>query len=118
MSDFYEGMAATATKLLTQFGGNITLKRRTGSSVDPVTGVVVAGTSADVVSKGLLRPYPDNLIDGTRIKASDRMLILDASNEPLMTDKPVVQSQDWNIENITSVNPAGTPLVYFVQVRR
>ena len=118
MSTFYSQMADTASRLITQFGQSITIKRNTGGSVHPVTGVVTAGTTASLTAKGILKAYPDNLIDGTRITKSDRMLILDDSQVPVMTDKITVQSQDWNIEDITTSNPAGVPLVYFVQVRK
>lgn len=115
---FYADMADLATELLTEYGQAVTIKRITGGSDDPVTGVAVAGTTASLSSVGVLRPYPDRLIDGTRITASDRELTLDASVEPLMTDKITVQGQDWNIAAIVGHSPAGTVLCYRVQVRR
>jgi len=118
MSDFYDEMAAVALELLTEFGSDVTLYRETGATANPVTGAVVAGTDASVVSKGLLKPYPNSMIDGTRILVGDRMLVLSAENTPLPTDKPVIAGQKWAIVNITSINPAGTPLVHFVQVRK
>jgi len=50
---FYAKMAATALKLLKKFGKPVTLKRVTGSSVDPITGVVTAGTDASVITTGV-----------------------------------------------------------------
>lgn len=117
---FYLKMAATAQRLLTKFGAPVTLQRYSGRSTDPVTGVVTAGTDASVTTTGLLKPFPDSLIDGERVLASDRMLILSAEQVPQPTDKPVIGGQNWAIVEggITTVSPAGTDIVYFVQVRR
>ena len=111
---FYGKMAKTANRLIKKFGAAITISRVSGESVDPVTGVVTPGTEELFYPFGILKKYPDNLIDGTSIKSSDRVLILDNTVEPLMTDTIV----DWSIESIETSNPAGTSLVYFVQVRK
>lgn len=118
MSTFYAEMAATALELLREFGTSVTLKRTTGASTDPVTGVVTAGTADDQTTTGLLTPFPDRLIDGTRILASDRKLILSPEVRPLMTDKPVIGGQQWSIVQIDTIEPTDTPVVYMVQVRR
>lgn len=115
---FYDDMAAVATDLLTKFGQPITLRRNVGASVDPVTGAVTSGTSDDQATVGVLRIYPAKLVDGTRIQAGDRELVIDASVQPLMTDKPVLGGMDWTIVAIETASPAGIPLVYFIQVRR
>jgi len=115
---FYAKMAATALKLLKKFGKPVTLKRVTGSSVDPITGVVTAGTDASVITTGLIKPYPDNMVDGTRILASDRELVLSAEHVPLPSDKPLVNGENWAVVNITTISPTGTPVCYMIQVRR
>lgn len=115
---FYDEMAATATELLTEFGAPVTLTRVTGGRIDPITGVVTPGTDDTQTTIGMLKKFPDNLIDGTRIQSGDRTLILDASVEPLMTDRPVIGGQEWTPVSIETVNPAGTPLVYFVHSRK
>lgn len=115
---FYADMATTARTLIAEYGQTISVKRTTGGSVDPVTGVVVAGTTTTYSPKGILRKYADKLIDGTRIKASDRELVLDDTVAPVMTDKVTIGGQDWVLKAITPVEPAGTPLVYFCQVSK
>ena len=119
MSDaFYNRMAATASRLLDKFGGVVSVVRNTGGSINPVTGTIVAGTNTTLTAKGLINDFADNLIDGTRILASDRLLILDSSFEPLLTDKPVVGGQNWTIVSIKQVKPYAVSVVYFLQVRR
>jgi len=115
---FYADMAATALSLLTDFGKTITLTRTTGTTYDPVTGATVAGTDASVTTTGLIKPYPDKLIDGTRIQSGDRELVLSNEQTPTMDDKPNIDGQQWSIINIKTVKPDGaTPVVYFAQVR-
>lgn len=115
---FYDDMATEALKLLTEFGMPITLPRATGRSTHPVTGVVTPGDDATVTTTGLLMPYPDGMVDGTRILDSDRELILSNEQTPLPTDKPTINGQNWMIVNIKTISPAGTDVVYFCQVRR
>jgi len=116
---FYGKMASVATKLITKFGTTITLVRTTGGSYNPVTGVTVPGTAANVTAIGLVRPYPDATIDGTRVIAGDRELLLDATTQPLPDDLPQIGGEDWTIVNIKTVKPDdATPVVYFVQVRK
>ena len=114
---FYDDMASTSSRLISRFGQIFMLVREV-DSIDPVTGVNTEGATRRYQVNGLLKTYPDNLIDGTRIKHSDRLIILDAKLEPLLTDKIRIQNNDWNIENIKASSPAGVALVYFVQVRK
>jgi hypothetical protein len=118
MSGFYDDMAATALELLAEFGQSVTLSRTTGGSIDPVTGAVTAGTDASVITTGLIKPYPDKMIDGTRILASDRELVLSNEQVPLSTDKPVIGGEEFAIVDIKTVSPAGTDVVYFCQARK
>jgi len=115
---FYSDIAATALSLLQKFGQTITLVRVTGASVDPVTGAAVAGTDASVTTTGVLGKFPDKLIDGTRILASDRRLILSNEQTPVMSDLVTVNGYNWTIIDIETVSPAGTDVIYICQVRR
>lgn len=116
---FYDDMAATALELLTEFGSAVTLPRTTGGSIDPVTGAVVSGSDATVTTTGMIKPYPDHLIDGTRIMRGDREMVLSNEREPLPTDTPTINGENWSIVGIKTVKPDdATPVVYFCQVRR
>lgn len=117
MSDFYTKMAATASRLIGKYGQAMAIKRVSGGTIDPVTGATTAGTTTSYPVQGILQRYPDALIDGTRILTSDRLAILTPVVEPVITDKLAFGNKDWTIASIQTANPAGTPLVYFVQVR-
>lgn len=117
MSDFYDKMADTSSRLLKKFGQDVFLIRP-DTTIDPVTGTDTSGVDRHYLLTGLFKSYPDNFIDGTRIKASDRMIIMSGDFEPEISDKIKTDNQEWNIESIKTTNPAGTALIYFVQVRR
>ena len=117
---FYSEMAEMATELITEFGQDIVITRETGEIINPVTGEVeVEASSQEYNVKGIMKKYPENLINGKRITSSDREIIMEASVvEPLITDTISINNQEWPIIDITSINPAGTPLIYSVRVRR
>ncbi len=115
----YSAISLKAEALITRFGAEVTLPRTTGGSgPDPVTGESAEGTDATVTTIGLLKPYPANLIDGSRILSTDRMLILTKAIEPLMTDTPQMNGSTLgSIVEIKTSKPTDTTLVYFVQIR-
>lgn len=115
---FYSKMADTTVALLTKFGAPVTLKRVTGGSIDPITGVVTAGTDASVITTGVLKPYSARMIDGVRILATDKELTVTNEQIPTTTDKVVMGPEEWSIVGITEMNPAGTVIAYKIQVRR
>ena len=116
---FYADMAATALELLTEFGKTVTLVRVTGDSYDPVDGSDVAGSDASVTTTGLIKPYNDSLIDGTRILSGDKELVLSNEQVPTQTDKVTIDGENWAIVNIKTIKPDdATSVVYFCQVRK
>ena len=114
---FYTSMASTASRLIGTYGRDVMLVRD-NDSIDPVTGVTTSGGTTRYKLKGIFKLYPDSLIDGARITASDRAIILDNKIEPLLTDKVDISGQEWNIESIKTSEPANEKLVYFLQIRR
>jgi len=115
---FYDDMAAVANTLIDEFGQTITLQRKTDGTFDNVTGVEAGGSTSLITQKGIVSQYKSDLIDGQRIQSGDRMLILDNTQTPVLTDKVLVGAEYWSIIDIVAKNPAGTPLVYFVQARK
>lgn len=119
MADLYTRMASTAARLITKYGGSITLVRETGGSFNAVTGATVAGSDASVTTTGVLKMFPDSMIDGSRILASDRMVIIDNTQEPQPSDKVTVLGENWSIVDIKTVKPNGaTAVIYYLHVRK
>ena len=117
-SSFYVGLARTATRLIQQFGADVTLQRRTGRTINPVTGVITPGVVDDQYTRGIVLNYPASLIDGSRIRDNDRLLVVNNSVRPIMSDVPAICDRPiGNIIIIRESSPAGLAMVYFVQVR-
>ena len=108
---FYDNLAATASRLISKFGQDITVTRTSGVSIDPITGAAT-GSEVTLTGKGIYKTYPDSLIDGTLIKRTSKMVVIDNTVTPVMSDK----IDGLNVTNIKTSSPAGTDLVYFVQV--
>lgn len=115
---FYVEMAQTALELLGEFGQQVTIVRESGASIDPVTGATTPGTIQSWLVNGVMRAYPDAVIDGARIATTDRKLIIDSQIAPILSDTVIVGGESWHIESITTVSPAGIALAYMLQVRR
>lgn len=134
---FYSEMADTATELLTEFGQKITITRPS-LNFDPVTNKPTSGGTVNNTTVGLFTNIDRSLVDGTRIQDIERVMVIDASFAPRMGDLVDVsgavvaesvgaapgiilsagQAVAWTIVAIREINPAGTPVCYFVQVRR
>ncbi len=134
---FYSEMAATATEMLTEFGRSICLTRQS-LNFDPIENKPASGGTANLTTVGMFTRITRNLADGTRIQDNERVMVLDASVEPRMGDLLDVsglvaadnvgaapgiilsngQAVAWAITQIREINPAGTPICYFVQVQR
>ncbi len=115
MSAFYDDMAQVAIDLLAEFGAPIAFKRLVGQVKNPATGAIITqGTEQTFSPNGVIVPIKANLIDGTRIKAGDKFLIIDGTFEPAITDKV----DGWAIQEIGTSKPTDKLLVSFVRVRK
>jgi len=116
--ELYEELAAEAASLLAEFGQAVPVRRQSGGGSDPVTGERNSPTTQTFAPKGILAPYPSEMIDGTQIMYGDRLLILEHGVVELkLTDQLDVTGKRWTIQEVIEVNPAGVGLVYRVQLR-
>lgn len=116
----YAKTAETARKLLNKFGHGtrVKIEREVGGGQDPVTGIVTPGTKETHFVSGVLVNYDLKEIDGTRIQANDRKLIIDGTVEPLMTDIIMIGDEYLGvIINIAPTKPADKAVIYELQVR-
>ncbi len=118
----YAKFETLADNLLGGAGRSITIKTR-GATVDPAKpwdGASSTGGSSQVLT-GLFLEYNRREIDGTKIQAHDkRMLVaakqvtLDINNASRVTDGSV----DYQVVGpVRTVQPGGTPLLYELQLR-
>lgn len=125
MSQFYDRMAATALRLIEQFGQPITLRDTVPGDYDPVTGAQTSDVEVTQPAQAILQDYAlqqsgMSYADGTVIKQGDKKILVAAQGltPPTLTMKVLADGTTWTIVNIKEINPAGTPLVYELQGRR
>lgn len=115
----YPKVATKIVTALVKYGFTVTLPRTTGGSIDPINGYVTAGVDASVITTGLLKPYKDSMIDGTRIIRGDKELLLSNEQAPLPSDKPTIGGESWSIISIETVKTDdNTVIAYRCQVRK
>lgn len=122
MSFNYAGSAATALKLLQNFGQAVTLRKQTAGAYDPATGSATV-TTADHAGTGVLLDYKlvnsGQMLENSMVQAGDKKLLLApdiaATPEP---DDLVIAQGTWRIVNVKAVNPAGTVVLYELQLRK
>ena len=129
MSDFYGNMAEVALQKIEQFGRDITIRRKTADTVDPVTGTVIpgaemVGTIKAVIlsaSKGTIEAFDNRLVNGSLIDEKLRYVLAAAKGapfEPKSVDMLDFDGATWTVLGCTPLNPAGTPLLYPMGVMR
>lgn len=117
----YVGLKADVDALLAEFGQACELRRKGGPvSVDPVAGTVTGGSADQVFPVvGVVTDYNDRLIDGEVIMRGDRIVYIQATERPQRGDTFVeADGKTWAVVDYDAVDPAGTPVVFSLQLRR
>ncbi|NSX15984.1 hypothetical protein HTY52_18020 [Cupriavidus taiwanensis] len=121
---FYDEMAALADELLREFGKPLTLRCVLPGSYDPGSGTAPE-TVTDYPGTGALFDYAmlaagQTWIPSTLIEVGDKQCLLSPAGVPLPTtgDQLVDGAEVWQVQNVKAANPAGTPVLYELQLRR
>ena len=114
----YSKSAASALKLLTKFGQNVTRRAYTIGTYDPATGLVT-NTYADTTLKGVLFDFASGqtLERGTLIQTGDKRLYVDASATISPQDHFIVDTIEYTIVSIGELKPAGTSILFDIHLR-
>ena len=121
MSKFYNDLAKTALDLIKDYGSKVVLSRYVNGDINPVTGEQFQAIDQSVEVNGVLLNYESSEIDGTNIISKDKKLLIDATEIPRKTDKPMLKDNFESlgtIVGIKEINPAGVPIAYFLQMRK
>jgi len=107
-----------ADDIIDEFGQPITLSSNSYGEYDPNTGLVT-NTVATVQSTGVLFDYGEKDINGTTILKGDKKLLIKPSGISSISTNDIVtvNSKDYHIVSVTETNPAGTNLLYELNVR-
>lgn len=122
MSTFYDRTAATALRLITQFGQPVTISKTEPGEYDPEVGGDTPGATIEQTAQGILLDFTgQEFQNNSLIKQGDKKLKIAAQGlewAPELLNKVVVQGRTWSIvPPLKEINPAGTPILYELQVR-
>jgi hypothetical protein len=122
---FYTRLQNTAQKLLKGKGQSITLTKVTAGTYNPATGAMTGTTTSTQTAYGAIFDYGAKQIDGTLIKAGDKQLLLSAFKTdgtaltaPVLGDTVTISSIVYTlVEPLKTISPAGTVVLYDVNLR-
>lgn len=114
----YDRTAATAAKLLTKFGGDVTLVSLTVPAYNPATGSA-APMPTNSTRQGVLLDFGtgQTKASGGLIQQKDKRLLLEPGVVPALEDQVIVQGQTYVIKGLGEVKPGATPVLYDLHVR-
>ncbi len=120
MSDFYPGLQATASRLLTQFGKPMTLRIQSGATYDPVTQTNVPAYT-DYPVNGLVLNYSGRTNEsGTYVQTDDKKLLVSVSDapEPTTGAQVIDGASVYTVQAVKALSPAGVNLLFELQGRK
>lgn len=114
---FYTDLKGVASNLLTEFGQSITWSRTTGGTFDPALGETTGQTTTNYSGFGAMFDFDTRLIDGQQILATDKRLLLQAGDVPEVQDLLTINGTVYTVISKSDLTPAGTTVIYELQLR-
>lgn len=115
---FYPGLKTVAANLLTTKGQQVAFSRVTESAYDPGTGARQTNTST-FTGYGVALNYKKSEIDGQVVQMSDIKFIMEATTTaPIIGDTTTIDGSVYRIMSVKPTSPAGTVVIYQVQLRK
>ncbi|NWA68033.1 hypothetical protein [Pseudomonas reactans] len=118
----YNEMAVMALDIITEFGQPVTISSMAPGEYDPETGGEAPGVTVEQIAQGILLDFTGiEFQNNSLIKQGDKKLKIAAQGlawVPGLLDKVIAQGRTWSIvPPLKEINPAGTPILYELQVR-
>lgn len=122
MNAFYDRTAATALRLITQFGQPVIIRAATVGDYDPETGTAPPDSIKEQTAQGILLDFTgQEFQNNSLIMQGDKKLKIAAQGlewVPELLNKVIVQGRTWSIvPPLKEINPAGMPILYELQLR-
>ena len=108
----------TASKLMSKFGGDVTLRTVTPGVYNPTTGTASEATS-DTSVKGVLEDVNAREV-GDLIQAGDRRLTIaaaDISAAPTSADRVIISGVTYQVVRIATIEQDNQPITYELILR-
>ena len=118
----YDEMAVMALEMITELGQQVIIRATTVGEYDPGAGTVPPDSTKEQSAQGILLDFTgQEFQNNSLIKQGDKKLKIAAQGlewAPDLLNKVVVQGRTWSIvPPLKEINPAGTPILYELQVR-
>lgn len=122
MATFYDEMSVMALEMITEFGQPVTISKTQPGEYDPEAGGESPGATIEQTAQGILLDFTGQEFQtNSLIKQGDKKLKVAAQGlewVPDLLNKVIIQGRTWSIvPPLKEVNPAGTPILYELQVR-
>lgn len=119
MSFDYSRTAATALRLITKFGADVTRTATTPGTYNPATGTTTP-TTANTTRKGAKFPFANGVtsVRGQLIQSEDAELLLDAEGSVDLTDRYTVGGTVYTVVSFEALAPAGTVVLNTLHIRK
>lgn len=119
---FYDEMALMALEMITEVGQPVTIRDIVKGEYDPDTSMTPPDSVVERTAQGILLDFTGQEFQtNSLIKVGDKKLKIAAAGlgpAPSLLSKVVVQGRTWMIiPPLKEINPAGTPILYELQVR-
>ncbi|WP_180698968.1 hypothetical protein [Pseudomonas crudilactis] len=119
---FYDEMAVMALEMITEFGQPVTISKAEPGEYDPDIGGAAPDTPIEQTALGILLDFTGiEFQNNSLIKQGDKKLKIAAQGlewVPDLLNKVIIQGRTWSIvPPLKEVNPAGTAILYELQVR-
>ena len=108
----------TATKLMSKFGGDVTLRTVTTGVYNPTAGTA-SETTSDVTIKGVLEDVSAREVNDL-IQAGDRRLTIaaaDVTASPTTADRIIISSVAYQVVRIATIEQDNQPITYELILR-
>ena len=108
----------TAAKLMSKFGGNVTLRTVAPGVYNPTTGTA-SEVAADVTIKGVLEDVSAREVNDL-IQAGDRRLTIaaaDVNAAPTTSDRVIISGVTYQVVRIATIEQDNQPITYELILR-
>ncbi|WP_439878865.1 hypothetical protein [Pseudomonas prosekii] len=119
---FYDEMAVMALEMITEFGQPVTISKMVPGEYDPDIGGESPGATFEQAAQGILLDFTgQEFQNNSLIRQGDKKLKIAAQGlawAPDLLNSVIVQGRTWSIvPPLKEINPAGTAILYELQVR-
>lgn len=116
----YAQIAVDAAAAIATAGQSVTLKYEADEVINKATGAITTPASdTSVVCNGVFLKYNSQEIDGENILIDDAKLIIETvATEPDIGWTATVNSVEYQVVGVSPLEPAGTNVIYTLQLRK